>query len=43
MAELEAQMLRDIEFRLHNLGNFVHESVPVSSDEKDNQVVRKWG
>ena len=25
------------------VGNLVHESVPVSKDEKDNLVVRKWG
>jgi len=28
---------------LSPIGNLVHESVPVSSDEKDNVVVRTWG
>lgn len=28
---------------LVNIGNIVHSSVPVSSDEEDNQVVTKWG
>lgn len=31
------------EVGLNKIGNVVHESVPVSQDEADNEVVREWG
>jgi seryl-tRNA synthetase len=39
MQELET--LRDS--TMHTIGNLVHDSVPVSSDEKDNRIERTWG
>ncbi|KAL8451026.1 hypothetical protein Emed_002236 [Eimeria media] len=37
----EAAATRDA--LLHTIGNLVHDSVPVSNDEANNQVVRTWG
>jgi seryl-tRNA synthetase len=32
-----------VQHRLRLVGNIVHESVPVSKDEKDNDIVKTWG
>jgi len=39
MAKLEAQLNE----KLNHIGNIVHASVPVSSNEDENAVVAKWG
>jgi seryl-tRNA synthetase len=36
-------MLQQINSLINSVGNIVHESVPVSNNEDDNQVVRTWG
>lgn len=42
--ENEIKKLKEnIEQRLINIGNIVHDSVPISLDEKDNQVVSTFG
>eukprot|EP01089_Gocevia_fonbrunei_P004984 TRINITY_DN150_c0_g1_i2.p1 TRINITY_DN150_c0_g1~~TRINITY_DN150_c0_g1_i2.p1 ORF type:complete len:473 (-),score=143.94 TRINITY_DN150_c0_g1_i2:57-1475(-) len=33
----------EIDRKLSTIGNIVHESVPVSNDEDNNSLVRKWG
>ena len=46
MPELEAALAESAAKRdalLHSMGNFVLEGVPVSNDEAENLVVRKWG
>jgi seryl-tRNA synthetase len=40
---VESNLLNEVNKLLRRIGNIVHESVPVSKDEKDNQVVRTWG
>eukprot|EP01115_Flamella_aegyptia_P001855 TRINITY_DN130_c0_g3_i1.p1 TRINITY_DN130_c0_g3~~TRINITY_DN130_c0_g3_i1.p1 ORF type:complete len:458 (-),score=144.42 TRINITY_DN130_c0_g3_i1:17-1390(-) len=34
---------KEVQSRLRKIGNIVHQSVPVSNDEKDNGLVRTWG
>ena len=41
--KIEAVLHAQIDVLLKKIGNIVHESVPVSKDEKDNKVVRTWG
>jgi len=41
VAVKEAEEARDA--KLHLIGNIVHDSVPVSDDEKNNRVERTWG
>jgi seryl-tRNA synthetase len=44
VCELEEKKAKeDLDKTLYQIGNFVHESVPVSNDEKNNQIVRTWG
>lgn len=40
-AEAAAKLALDA--ALHKIGNLVHQSVPVSKDEKDNIIVKTWG
>lgn len=40
---LEAELLVKVKALLKQMGNIVHETVPVSKDEKDNRVERQWG
>ncbi|XP_059438843.1 serine--tRNA ligase [Corylus avellana] len=45
-AEKEAEvreLLKQLNSKLEVIGNFVHDSVPVSNDEANNAVVRSWG
>ncbi|KZZ90030.1 seryl-tRNA synthetase [Ascosphaera apis ARSEF 7405] len=39
-AAIEKEKLRDA--TLKHIANYVHESVPISDDEENNEVVRKW-
>eukprot|EP01122_Echinamoeba_exundans_P003217 TRINITY_DN13346_c0_g1_i1.p1 TRINITY_DN13346_c0_g1~~TRINITY_DN13346_c0_g1_i1.p1 ORF type:complete len:462 (+),score=161.78 TRINITY_DN13346_c0_g1_i1:28-1386(+) len=42
--ELEEKKAKEeLDKTLYQIGNFVHESVPVSNDEANNQIVRTWG
>ncbi|XP_077212714.1 serine--tRNA ligase-like isoform X2 [Tasmannia lanceolata] len=42
--EIEVQEARSVLFsKLETIGNLVHDSVPVSNDEANNQVIRFWG
>lgn len=34
---------KELQSKLFNVGNLVHESVPISNNEEDNVVVRSWG
>ena len=36
-------MLQKIDKLINTVGNIVHESVPVSNNEENNQVIRTWG
>ena len=36
-------MLQKIDKLINTVGNIVHDSVPVSNNEDDNAVIRKWG
>eukprot|EP01022_Parablepharisma_sp_SALTPOND_P015596 TRINITY_DN221_c0_g1_i1.p2 TRINITY_DN221_c0_g1~~TRINITY_DN221_c0_g1_i1.p2 ORF type:complete len:500 (-),score=98.86 TRINITY_DN221_c0_g1_i1:3004-4503(-) len=40
---IEAGFLKQVQKFLKKIGNIVHESVPVSNDEKDNKIERTWG
>lgn len=43
-AEEEADVIAEqLEKKFGTVGNLVHESVPVSNDEKDNRIERTWG
>lgn len=35
--------LNDRDEKLNSIGNIVHESVPISTDEKDNIIIKVWG
>ncbi|KAE8010190.1 hypothetical protein FH972_006580 [Carpinus fangiana] len=37
------ELLKQLNSKLEVIGNFVHDSVPVSNDEANNAVVRSWG
>lgn len=37
------EVLQERDDLLYSIGNLVHQSVPVSNDEKNNEVVRVWG
>lgn len=39
----EKERLKQRDDKLYSVGNLVHQSVPVSIDEKDNELIRKWG
>ncbi|ETO29165.1 hypothetical protein RFI_07961 [Reticulomyxa filosa] len=44
--KLEKELEENISKRnklLQQIGNIVHDSVPVSRDEKDNKLIRQWG
>lgn len=43
LLEEEKEMLNKINKVMSTVGNFVHESVPVSDNEDNNAVVRTWG
>lgn len=46
IAELEVtvgEVLGTMQSSLKKIGNLVHESVPVSNDEENNEIVSKWG
>ncbi|KAG7968553.1 hypothetical protein I3843_08G160200 [Carya illinoinensis] len=45
-AEREAEVrevLKQLNSKLETIGNLVHDSVPVSNDEANNEVIRSWG
>ncbi len=39
----EEALLKVINGLINSVGNIVHESVPVSNNEDDNEVIRTWG
>ncbi|XP_077225101.1 serine--tRNA ligase-like [Tasmannia lanceolata] len=42
--EIEVQEARSVLYsKLETIGNLVHDSVPISNDEANNQVIRSWG
>ena len=43
LEEEEKAVWDELQKNLYNVGNLVHESVPVSNDEEDNAIVRTWG
>lgn len=43
LEKLTEDLKAEIAKKLSTIGNLVHESVPVSKDEKDNAKVREWG
>ncbi|KAK9449914.1 uncharacterized protein V1518DRAFT_415052 [Limtongia smithiae] len=42
LIELEKTTETGMRAKVNNVGNLVHESVPVSMDEANNEVIRKW-
>lgn len=40
---IELNLSQELNKLLRKIGNIVHESVPVSKDEENNEVVRTWG
>ena len=42
LAKVE-QLEKDLNIALQPIGNIVHASVPVSNDEANNAIVRRWG
>lgn len=40
---IEKESLKALEKKTWEIGNIVHESVPVSKDENDNRIERTWG
>jgi len=38
-----AELKRDLDTAMNNIGNIVHDSVPISKDEEDNVTVKEWG
>ncbi len=42
-AEAESKAEQNLHKQLLKIGNIVHDSVPVSNNEDDNRVERKWG
>jgi len=43
LTEEESAKDKEVKALISTVGNIVHESVPVSKDEADNAVVKKWG
>ena len=43
LEEQEKSIWEELQKNLFNVGNLVHESVPVSNDEDENAIVRTWG
>ncbi|KAK9470892.1 uncharacterized protein V1510DRAFT_421779 [Dipodascopsis tothii] len=42
LAAKEAKMDAELRAKVNTVGNIVHESVPVSQDEVNNEIIRKW-
>merc|ERR1719461_1342212 len=42
-SRLRDEALEERDKRLNNVGNIVHDSVIVSNDEEENEIVKKWG
>ncbi|OCK81281.1 serine-tRNA ligase [Lepidopterella palustris CBS 459.81] len=40
--ELAAEKLAKLHVKVKSIGNYVHESVPVSNDEDNNEVIQTW-
>lgn len=46
IAEMKQQIIlkqNQRDEKLYSIGNLVHQSVPVSMDEKDNELIKEWG
>jgi seryl-tRNA synthetase len=37
------ELLSQVNLKLNGIGNPIHESVPISNNEDDNRIERKWG
>lgn len=42
LEEIASKMERELNSKLARIGNIVHDSVIVSMDEKDNEIIKKW-
>jgi len=43
LKEEVAVLEKDVQDKLRKIGNIVHQTVPVSNNEDNNEIVRKWG
>lgn len=43
LEEEEKTLWEELQKNLFNVGNLVHDSVPISNNEEDNEIVRTWG
>jgi seryl-tRNA synthetase len=42
LTALEKEKEESLKIKAATIGNIVHESVPTSSDEANNEIIRKW-